>query len=260
MENGGDEGPDTTTTSRRGRPRGSGSPEFKAWLKDTWPKAKPSQQYLSVATSRTELQLTISEVIKATTGKVVGPKTVANALNGRAVSDEVAAKIAAAIEIIYASPPSDADAPQLDLNGEWEVFYVEDDLTAGPTVTEERAFVTQNGSFIEGHYDCLSWARAYDFSFDGKISQKCVLGTYRVPGRIGPIGSGAFQLSAGNRNNEWLDGFCCWLDFDTGRIESSRCIWYKRAADYAHIYRVDVDRLMALEIEIMARRRRPLTS
>ena len=243
-------------TGRPGRPSGVSRPELWAWLKETWPGARPIQPHASAAISKAELYLAISQIIYDAIKLKVHVKTISKALNGKAVSDEMAAHIAGAIATLYPDPAADG-APLLDLSGEWEVFYVEDDLTAAPTLTEERAFVTQDGASIRGYYDCLSWARAYDFTFNGEVREKCVLGTYQVPDRAGPVGSGAFQLLAIHRNDEWLDGFCVWLDYDSGRVESSRCIWYKRASVYAPTYKADVDRLMAAEIEILARRRQP---
>lgn len=127
-------------------------------------------------------------------------------------------------------------------------------MTGPPYTVREHVLVHQARAALEGTYTCLTYERA-SFELKGEVRNNLVLGTYQVPGRFSTDGIGVFQLLAG-RNFEWLEGYCSWLDFDSGRIESSKNVWIRPNMRYSGIYRSQVERLMTKEQAVFRARAR----
>lgn len=145
---------------------------------------------------------------------------------------------------------------RLELDGEWLSFYVERDLFGDPYCVQEAVRVIQNGSKVNGTYECITYEYP-DFSFEGKIHGKILTGTYLCPVRgKTEYGRGMFQLMA-YRGDEWLEGYATWFDMDTKKIECSKHIWFRDTSTFSGIFHTDVKRIMESEIKHQKEGRQP---
>jgi transcriptional regulator with XRE-family HTH domain len=152
---------------------------------------------------------------------------------------------------IYLLKP--VSAPSLpNISGIWQSFYVERDMRSPPYLVRHELRITQQMEKINGVYKCLSFARP-NHVVNGEFVGSILIGTYFVEKTPTESGTGPFQLKIG-RSNNWLDGYCVWMDSDTDRIECSRHILYRSGAQYEADYERDALAIMEGEAALMMMR------
>lgn len=135
-----------------------------------------------------------------------------------------------------------------DLNGEWLVYYLEDDVNAPAYIAVERLFVKHTGSTIRGIYEPLQtehpsgYLGESSFVMEGQVIENSAFGKYYVSGRSYPRGSGVFQHIL-LRNGTWAEGVCTFFA-DDGTIMVSANFWLKKASPEFQIMREQVESLL----------------
>lgn len=152
-----------------------------------------------------------------------------------------------------AGPTEERIATEGSLAGIWIAQYVEDDLGKPPYVVRERVEMRQDHDQLHGTYYCETYERE-PFELEARVNRGSVLGSYRVPFRKAPDSSGAFQLKLG-RNDEWLEGYCTWLDHGSGRVECSKSVWFRPGGPYSAALEAEAARIMASELVHFSQRR-----
>lgn len=128
-----------------------------------------------------------------------------------------------------------------DLNGQWEVYYLEDDVGTQAYIATEIIFVTHNGSDISGVYEPKEsdhpngYLGSDAFVMEGVVAQNVLMGRYYVDERAYPRGAGVFQLIV-LRNGDWAEGFCTFLG-DDNLIMVCYNIWIKNSSPQFRIMR-----------------------
>ena len=187
----------------------------------------------------------------------LSPKAMASELQ-----EEICSTLSAVLGRLATEGPTEqyeeiSDVSGVRLEGEWIAHYVEDDLSTPPYVVRERVEIQQVAETVQGTYYCETYDRI-PFVLEGRINRDSVLGTYYVPMRRPPDSSGSFQLKLG-KNDEWLEGYCTWLDHGSGRVECSKSIWFRPQSQYATLLEDEVARIMDRELELFAQRHMPTT-
>lgn len=118
------------------------------------------------------------------------------------------------------------------LVGEWTGFFVEDDHGTQPYITIEAITIRQNGRHIEGELltTTLSKERAEKF-VDCKIVDNVLSGSLIIETPTQPAVRSMF-IQTLSRNNDWLDGYCSWLDPVSDIIESSRMLSVRKNSPF----------------------------
>jgi hypothetical protein len=147
-------------------------------------------------------------------------------------------------------------AEQLQIAGDWIIFYVEDDTLTDPYLVEEHVKIIQYGDGIEGEYTTETVQRPSNFKLKGKVSERMIYGRYFVPGRPGLRGLGFFQLLANRGDDDWFEGYCTWYDADSSNIESSKNIWIRTQAFFWDTYLQDAKRIMNTEAYVFSARKK----
>lgn len=136
-----------------------------------------------------------------------------------------------------------------DLNGEWLVYYLEDDIGTSAYICTERLFVKHDGSGIRGIYEPLhsdhpgGYQGTDSFVMEGFIFENMIMGRYYVDGRAHPRGAGVYQLML-LRNGAWAEGACTFYG-DDGTIMVSVNFWIKRDSPEFAIMKKQVDGLLS---------------
>lgn len=147
------------------------------------------------------------------------------------------------------------------LSGKWIVFYVEcHKAKDDPYICEETLFIKQDSgrAYITGEYiEAKPYGRSETFLMNAGVLGDIVIGRYHSPTRSDKnnfAGEGSFQLKIYS-NDEYLDGFCSWLDSHSTHVEGSRCMWLREGIQDYEIYKNWIGRTMLVEIEVFRTRR-----
>lgn len=144
--------------------------------------------------------------------------------------------------------PNHPAESMFDLNGEWLVFYVEDDHGVAPYVNTERLFLKQSGTNLSGIYEPESSQHpdghlgTAAFTLTGQVIDNVVFGRYYVENRKHPCGTGVFQLAI-SRQGGWAEGACTFYG-DTDLIAVSINIWIKKDHSGFSLMKKQVSKLL----------------
>ena len=136
-----------------------------------------------------------------------------------------------------------------DLSGNWEVYYLEDDVGAAPYVCVERLSVAQMGSTVSGLYLPVATKHPHGyvgtdaFRMEGITGENVVFGRYYRENITHLQGAGVFQLIVG-RGGAWAEGACTFFG-DDGRLMVSLNLWIREGSPQFGLMRKQAEALFA---------------
>lgn len=176
------------------------------------------------------------ELIKTRTGFSISKSTLRRAEKGE-VTRKMLNLIAKAIgfspeRYIVETSKENSTKALFDLNGEWKVYYLEDDVGTDEYLVTETLYVNHYEDIINGVYEPYRTNHPEGYKgtdaiiMEGSVMGITMMGQYYVDKKPYPKGAGVFQAII-QRDGEWAEGFCTFYG-DDNKIMFSPSLWVKK--------------------------------
>ena len=178
-------------------------------------------------------------------GKSISDSTLRRAEEAGKASEQTLRKIARAFGFPparYTIDPSQNTSwrTHYDLNGEWETYYIEDDVNTEPYAVMYRLFIKQTGTELSGVYELIKNDHPEGYTSDrafvlkGHVADDMAMGIYYIDGDPHPMGAGVFQMKL-MKGADWAEGICTFYA-DTTEIATSIHLWLRKNSRHLRLY------------------------